>query len=364
MSFNTVLRKANAQVFGKVSLTTLETLPKAWEVTLGEKFISKNTEFKTLLCDNKFPLSIHTVPVERQVTVKLKSEYEGVDFEYTFSLRRKLTVRRLKNIIGSKMEEGGHRSYELDLYFNKNDDDDTYRDTCLEDDKTIEDLLLRRRSTLYLKLIKPGTKVLVNRWEDGRMTEREKLLRKQKRERDGPVDWEGYSFGLTVYGTCTRKSCKSNKTVLQTTHQAGYGFLDIDLKKKTVPCGACTGKFPPAKFVVCDATALFRYKKSDKPLEIKSKVVESFGGIKKFADDGAEVAEYDCIEVTTVKKDESFHVCGRCDIAIKMKVDAGLYDCGHPFHRACKEDNVGFVMLEISQTKSLTLWSMMQPRNQ
>ncbi|ODM87838.1 hypothetical protein Ocin01_18844, partial [Orchesella cincta] len=137
------------------------------------------------------------------------------------------------------------------------------------------------------------------------------------------------------------KSCKSNKTVLQTTHQAGYGFLHIDLNKTTVPCGACTGKFPPAKFVVCDGKAVFRYKKSDQPLEIKTKVVESFGGIKKFADDGAEVAEYDCIEVTTVKKDESFHVCGRCDMPIKMKVDAGLYDCGHPFHLACKEDQCG-----------------------
>ncbi|ODM90749.1 hypothetical protein Ocin01_15934 [Orchesella cincta] len=200
MSFNAVLRKANAEVFGKVSLTTLETLPKAWEVTLGEKFISKNTDFKTLLCDNKFPLSVHTVPVKREIRVKLKSEYKEVDFECTLSLRRELT---------------------------------------------------------------------------------------------------------------------------------------------TVPCGACTGKFPPAKFVVCDGKALFRYKKSDKPLEIHSKVVESFGGIKKFADDGTEVAEYDCIEVTTVKKDESFHVCCRCDMPIRMKVDGGLYDCGHPFHLACKEDQCG-----------------------
>ncbi|ODM92898.1 hypothetical protein Ocin01_13785 [Orchesella cincta] len=314
MSYNAVLRKENAEVFGRMSLSTLETLPGSWDIMFGDNFIPKTTDLKTILCDSKFPLSIHTVPGEREIIVK--PDFRGENFEYKFSVSRTTKVRQLKDWIWEKMEMQGKsgllKGHKMALLLHPDD----------KDDKILGD--------------------------------------------NQPI--KGHSYGLTVFGTCPRKSCRSNNIPQQqTTYKAGYGFLRIDLKNKNVRCVGCKApncKFPPSTLVVCEGRALFRFKKTEGHLDAQTKLLESFGGIDEYAsfDVGGGNAEYDWIEVTTVKKDESVYSCSRCNMPIQKWKETVLYGCplSHPVHRGCKEDQCGICNARDIRTESLTLWSIIQ----
>ncbi|CAL8138724.1 unnamed protein product [Orchesella dallaii] len=154
--------------------------------------------------------------------------------------------------------------------------------------------------------------------------------------------WEGYSYGLNIYGTCPNKYCPSHKIKCeQTTFRAKYGSLRIDLKNKLFPCPACGSEFPPGNFAVCNARALFRFRKTEGHFEVQSTVLESSGGIDEYAMFNSEApdGEYDWIEVKTVKHYKSVYVCVKCDMPIGERTDGVLYECSHPVHRKCLEED-------------------------
>ncbi len=153
-------------------------------------------------------------------------------------------------------------------------------------------------------------------------------------------DWEGYTSGMTLFGTCTNKYCVSRKNgnVRKVSFKGCYGQIMLTPDRMKFKCPACEESMCSiSQFIVSYGRALFRFKKSGVREKVKTVVLESLGSTddyKTFDEKGGK-AKYDFIEITTVKVDESFHHCANCDAGIKFKSEEVILACGHQYHDKC-----------------------------
>ncbi len=164
-------------------------------------------------------------------------------------------------------------------------------------------------------------------------------------------DWNLYSFGMTLYGTCSNAKCISRTTKTKNengvSHIAGYGNIILTPERFKFPCSACNEMFTVKEFVLCGGRALFRFKKSGIGEVVKKVVIESefydLMKYKTFDNSTKEVktSSYDFIEITTVKPWCGLYTCVRCDEMIRFKQDENVLRCGHAYHNECSPVNVG-----------------------
>jgi len=298
-TYPTIIRKKNGEVIGKLMLADLNTIPSQWKVTYGSEFISKETDLSNLLIDKKFPLSIRTVPL-RFVEVKSKTLHHKI------VVSKDDTIGYLKQLINEK--EGKNIDRECQQLFCLD-----RTDIELSNFLRFKGYMFEREGTLLLTWKRKAEKLSKLSSSKKRFKNYENGVRavcwRKFSGSGGPAprrtfstvdveanhvdgfgvsvqnDWEGYSYGLTIYGTCPSKSCPSHKIPLgQTSHRVGYKFLRIDLKSHRFPCSvpSCRKEFPIGNFVVCSGRALFRFRKSEQH-ESQSCMLESFGGIDNYA---------------------------------------------------------------------------------
>ncbi|ODM91267.1 Ubiquitin [Orchesella cincta] len=322
MDFNAIVREKNAEIIGKILLKDLKSIPSEWDVTYNRKRLSTDVNLKTLLCDSKFPLSINAYPVvERLVTVK---DVTGMSTQLRAD--KYTTIDNLKMMIQSKRGIPADQQRLI------------YAGLQLEDGRTIGEYVRDRECTFHLRLRLRGGGCVGS---VGPSFSSVDLETKHVTGQGVPAtnDWEGYSCGLNSEGTCPNIFCKSNLKKSATYSRMGYGDLVLDLEKNRFGCAACGAKFVPTNFIVSSARSLFRFRKAG-CFEIQSTLLESFGGIDNYSmfDPKGKNADYDVIEIRTVRESESHLTCLQCDKRISSRNDALLYDCLHSVHKKCMDE--------------------------
>ncbi|CAL8123891.1 unnamed protein product [Orchesella dallaii] len=318
MDYNAIVREKNAEIIGKVLISDLKNLPSKWAITYKDTKVSKDADLKYLLCDSKFPLSVYTDTSHWNRLIRVKTLTCKVIEFHTMS---NITIEDLKTKIFKK--EGIPNDQQRLLYCGK----------WLEDGRTIGDYTSERICTLELVLRLRGGGSFSSVDLESNHVKGQAAAAQNK--------WEGYNVGLNSRGTCSNESCISHLSKSgQTYSRNGYG--NCVLKSETSPflCTACSWSFIPTNFIVSSARSLFRFRKTG-CAENQSTVLESFGGINNYStfDPKGKNVDYEVIEITTMKEEECVYSCLYCDYTIRLRIEAALYDCGHPVHTKCmKED--------------------------
>ncbi|CAL8123893.1 unnamed protein product [Orchesella dallaii] len=318
MDYNAIVREKNAEIIGKVLISDLKNIPPKWTITYNDNEVSKDADLKYLLCDSKFPLSVYTDTCHWERLIVVKTLTDKVIEVHTM---RNITIGTLKTKIREK--EGIPENQQRLIYCGK----------WLEDGRTIGDYTFFRKCTFTLALILRGGGPFSS------VDMESKHVKGQAAAAQN--NWEGYNFGLNSRGICPNESCISHSSKSgQTYSRNGYGNCVLKSENSPFDCTACSWSFIPTNFIVSSARSLFRFRKTG-CVENQSTILESFGGVNNYStfDPKGKNAEYEVIEITTMKEEECVYSCLYCDYTIRLRIEAALYDCGHPVHTKCmKED--------------------------
>ncbi|ODM90813.1 Ubiquitin-60S ribosomal protein L40 [Orchesella cincta] len=316
-NYNTIIRDLNGEPFSKVFLDDLKILPKHWTLRYMNIFLACDTNLKTILCDEKFPLYVNThhgsiFPIPIQIFVKnlagkimafqVLDNVSIADFKYLVFQNLDVSVDQQKLMWSGKL---------------------------LEDEKTLRDYKILNESTLQLVLRLKGGLQSID------------LETNQIGGVALPAiyEWEGYKEGINPIGECLNESCPTQECNKgETIYRAGYSQLRLNRSSSKFPCAACGDHFTPTNFIVSCGRALFRFKKLNCS-ETKSVVLESLEEYENYTifDPAGNTVEYDMIEIHTVKKDWTLNFCIFCEETIRIN-DEYNFECQHKAHKICAEN--------------------------